>query len=113
MPVSAAVASPNMVSDVSAPTNSSWHASVGKTLKQTLEDWSHQANVTLRWDSEFDYPIQSNISVSGDYEDAVRGLLRGFSSAQPQPVARLYRPTQGMPGVLLVTARGNDMSMMQ
>jgi hypothetical protein len=87
-----------------------WSAAAGKTLKQTLEDWSSTANVTLRWDSEFDYPVQSNINVDGDYEAAVRTLLRGFSSAQPQPVARLYRPEKGLPGVLLVTTRGNDMS---
>ncbi|HCM83144.1 MAG TPA: TcpQ domain-containing protein [Alphaproteobacteria bacterium] len=98
------------------PTNSetiasgSWYAGSGKTLKQTLEDWSARANMTLRWDSEFDYPVQSNVNFDGDYEAAVRTLLRGFSSAQPQPIARLYRPNAGAPGVLLVTTRGNDMS---
>lgn len=87
-----------------------WFASMGRSLKQTLEIWSKRANVTLRWDSEFDYPVQTDVSIKGDYESAVRTLLHGFSSAQPQPVARLYRPEHGMPGVLLVSTRGNDMS---
>ncbi len=96
-----------------ALSSGSWHASSSKTLKQILEDWSQRSNVTLRWDSEFDFPVQSNVNFEGDYETAVRTLLRGFSSAQPQPIARLYRPTAGAPGVLLVTTRGNDMSMGQ
>lgn len=101
------------LSDSGAITSGNWHATSGRTLKQTLEEWSGRANVTLRWDSEFDYPVQSNVNIDGDYEAAVRTLLRGFSSAQPQPIARLYRPDQGAPGVLLVTTRGNDMSTSQ
>jgi hypothetical protein len=112
MAVEAAFAEPSFA----APKNEKlaevlqWNASPARSLKQTLESWSDRAGVTLRWDSEFDYPVQANVNVEGDYETAVRTLLRGFSSAQPQPVARLYRPTQGAPGVLLVTARGNDIS---
>lgn len=96
-----------------AITSGTWEANSNQTLKQVFEDWSARANTTLRWDSEFDYPVQSNVNFQGDFEAAVRGLLRGFSSAQPQPIARLYRPSEGAPGVLLVTTRGNDVSMGQ
>lgn len=112
-PASAMAVTAMPKTEMDAPKSDSvgpWRANTGRTLKQTLENWSQRANVTLRWDSEFDYPVQSNINIDGDYEAAVRGLLRGFSAAQPQPIARLYRPTAGAPGVLVVSTRGNDMS---
>jgi len=117
IPVSAVAAVPLRGTVIAAPAHvpaqTTWHASAGQTLKQTLESWSHSANITLRWDSEYDYPVQASVTMNGDYEAAVRSLLRGFSNAQPQPIARLYHPSQGMVGVLLVTDRGNDMSMSQ
>lgn len=109
IPVAATPIMPIKNTDAATISSGSWHTTSGQTLKQALEDWSSRSNVSLRWDSEFDYPVQSSVNFEGDYETAVRTLLRGFSSAQPQPIARLYRPTQGAPGVLVVTTRGNDM----
>ena len=109
-PISMPAPMPTLNEKVDEISNSLWQANTGRTLKQTLDEWAERANVTLRWDSEFDYPVQSNVTVEGDFETAVRTLLRGFTSAQPQPTARLYRPNAGAPGVLLVTPRGNDLS---
>ncbi len=86
-----------------------WKAKSGTMLHETLTDWTKRAGVTLRWDTEYDYPLQTAVSIDGDFEGAVRTLLRGFGSAQPQPVAKLYRG-KDVPSVLLVTQRGNNLA---
>jgi hypothetical protein len=85
-----------------------WTAKSSDTLHQALEAWCKRANVTLKWDSEFDYPIETDVSLTGDFETSVRTLLRGLRNANPRPVAHYYRGQSGMPGVLLVPSPGAD-----
>lgn len=110
MPVSTIATALPAIAPAAPAMPTTWQADAGKTLRQTLDEWCKTENINLIWNSEFDYPIKANISANGSFEDGVRTLLRGFSSAQPQPVARLYRPNPSEPGVLIVTARGNDLS---
>ncbi len=86
-----------------------WTAKTSDTLHQTLEAWCKKANVSLRWDSEFDYPIETNISLTGDFETSVRALLGGLKNANPRPVAHYYRAKEGVQeAVLLVPSPGLD-----
>jgi hypothetical protein len=90
------------------PVADSWTASRGDMLRATLEEWAKRAHVEFVWKSEYDYPVQATVSVSGSFEDAVRNILSGFQEAQPQPVARLYTNKTIGQSALVVEARGNN-----
>ncbi len=84
-----------------------WFGARDSSLRAVLKDWSTRANVELYWDSEFDYPIRTNVVVEGDFETAVRKLLEGFGEAQPRPLGRLHKNSEQGPSVLIVEA--NDL----
>ncbi len=67
-----------------------WVAHSGQSLRAILQDWSKTANVALVWSSDYDYPLQTDIRIQGNYPDAVRTLLAGFGKAQPKPIGRLH-----------------------
>lgn len=80
-----------------------WTAHSGQSLRAILQDWSKQANVSLVWSSNYDYPLQTDIRIQGTYPDAVRTLLAGFSKAQPKPIGRLHKNANvGAQPVLIV-----------
>lgn len=85
----------------------SWTAERGQNLRKVLEDWSRRANVELNWLSEYDYPVQASVSLTGTFENAVRTLLVGFENARPQPIAELHSNANMGQMVLVVRARGN------
>lgn len=90
-----------------ATNNSVWFGARDSSLRAVLKDWSSKANVELYWDSEFDYPIRTNVVVEGTFEVAVRKLLEGFDEAQPRPLGRLHKNSEQGPSVLIVEA--NDL----
>ena len=81
------------IAGASLTTPGEWVAHSGQSLRAVLQDWSHQANVSLVWSSDFDYPLQTDIRIQGTYPDAVRTLLAGFGKAQPKPLGRLHNNT--------------------
>lgn len=89
------------------PINKTWFGAKGSSLRDVLADWSGKANVELYWDSEFDYPLQATVVVSGSFEEAVTKILEGFDSAQPRPLGRLHKNNSSGPPVLIVEA--NDL----
>lgn len=68
-----------------------WQGQKGRTLRQTLTEWSQSAGVSMVWSSEYDYPLQTDVRIQGSYPDAVRTMLAGFGKAKPRPLARLFR----------------------
>ncbi len=88
----------------------SWTAQQGDTLHKVLSDWCRRSHVEFQWLSEYDYPIAASVRLNGSFEDAVRGLLNGFESAQPQPVAELHTNSAVNQRVLIVQTRGNSAS---
>lgn len=92
------------------PSVDSWSANRGDTLRKVLEDWSRRANIEVSWQAEYDYPLQASVSVTGTYEEAVRGLLAGFQEAQPQPIGSLHNNQTAGQTVLVVQTRGNNYS---
>jgi hypothetical protein len=79
-----------------------WMAQSGESLKTTLEAWSNIAGVDLFWSSDYDYPLSSDVSVSGEFQDAIEMLLAGFSQAQPKPIGRLHPNLPHGPAVLIL-----------
>lgn len=86
----------------------SWSGNKGDTLQATLEAWCKRANIELSWQAEYDYPMQASVSLSGSFEEAVRGLLAGFQDASPQPVGFLHNNQTAGQTVLVIQVRGNS-----
>ncbi len=84
------------------PVASQWMAQSGQSLQSTLEAWSNLAGVDLFWSSDYDYPLSSDVSVEGEFADAVEMLLAGFSQAKPKPMGRLHPNLPNGPAVLIV-----------
>ena len=103
---------PAMPSDVPVVDGGSggWTVQRGDTLRKALTEWCQRSGVELQWLAEYDYPIEASAHFSGGFEDALRGLLAGFESARPQPVAELHANSSAGQSVLVVQARGNTNS---
>ncbi len=79
-----------------------WNAEAGDRLKNILADWSSRAGVQLHWASRYDYPLQSDVAVDGNFEEAVETLLTGLMEANPRPVGRLHPNYPKGPPVLII-----------
>ncbi len=84
-----------------------WKASPGEHLRDVVKRWCDRAKVELVWSTEYDYPIQAGVSLTGSFEDAVRDLLSGFVDAKPQPFGRLHDNAAAGQRTLVVQTRGN------
>lgn len=84
-----------------------WKAEAGEHLRAVIRRWCERAKVELVWSSEYDYPIQAGVSLTGSFEEAVRSLLSGFVDAKPQPFARLHDNPAAGQRTLVVQSRGN------
>lgn len=52
-----------------------WEAKRGSSLKDTLDSWSKQANVTLNWQAQDDVKLNSDILISGTFDNAIKVLF--------------------------------------
>lgn len=86
-----------------------WTAPRNSTLRNILEGWSGRVGVELYWASEYDYPIQSAVSVNGTFEEAVQTLLKGLADSKPRPMGRLHPNLPNGPAVLVIETRQNAM----
>lgn len=87
------------------PQQQVWVAPRASTLRQVLTDWCRQANVQLQWSAQYDYPLMSDVQISGNFEHAVETLLTGLVDAQPRPMARLHPNEPTGPAILVVETR--------
>jgi hypothetical protein len=86
-----------------------WTAPRNSSLRGILQDWSERAGVELYWASEYDYPIQSAVSLNGTFEEAVQTLLKGLADSKPRPMGRLHPNLPNGPAVLVIETRQNSM----
>lgn len=86
-------------------TTRSWEAARGSSLRTILSDWSNEAGVELFWSSEYDFPVESSIRLSGTFEEAVKTLLNGLRDAQPRPIGRLHPNLPAGPSVLVIETK--------
>jgi len=86
-----------------------WTAPRNSTLRNILEDWSKRVGVELYWASEYDYPVQSAVSINGSFEEAVQTLLKGLNESKPRPLGRLHPNLPNGPAVLVIETRQSSM----
>lgn len=87
-------------------TEGQWMAQGNGSLKTVLESWSNLEGVDLFWSADYDYRLVGNVNISGNFEQAVEELLRGFSDATPKPTGRLHPNLPHGPAVLVIEAAG-------
>jgi len=83
-------------------TQGQWMAQSGGSLKTVLESWSNLEGVDLFWSADYDYDLIGDVNISGNFEEAVEELLKGFSDAKPKPVGRLHPNLPHGPAVLVI-----------
>lgn len=83
-----------------------WRAIGGANLRETLFNWSREANVRLLWKANRDFPVEESFVVQGSYEDAVAKILNqyrnGDRDADSIPAGRLYHDPAADQKVLLI-----------
>lgn len=52
-----------------------WEAKRGSSLKETLDTWTKQANVALTWTAQDDVKLNSDILISGTFDNAIKVLF--------------------------------------
>lgn len=108
LPMPTTTAAPVRVAVAPVPASAverSWHAIRGQTLKEVLRSWSEAAHVRLYWTTDYDYKLNTDISYTGNYEEAVGRLLDRFANARPQPYGQLHKNAETAP-VLIVNTYG-------
>lgn len=86
---------------LSPATRTSWTARQGSTLRTVLGDWAKKVNIELYWSIDYDYKLQKDISLQGNFEEAVANLMTEFTEMRPQPYGQLHIGASG-PRVLVV-----------
>lgn len=85
-----------------------WQANNGSMLRDTLADWADRAGVQLNWQSDYDFELEAQVRIRGDFQKAVRTLLSGLQNTDPRPIARYHPNTSaGDPVLIIQTQRIN------
>lgn len=80
-PVAAAPAKPVQV----------WVARQGTSLRKTLEEWCRTVEWRVVWEpDDLDYPLPAGRTLEGDFETAVKELLKPYAQARRVPLADGY-----------------------
>ncbi len=100
-------AEPQIASTEAKPTldmtrKNHWTAQAGQGLRETLQNWSGNANVELAWQDAKDIPIGSAFSYEGTYDQAVDALLSLYSGGANEPKGKLYPNLPEGPSVLVI-----------
>jgi hypothetical protein len=90
-PASLVNQAPALSIGVAQPSNRPWVASVGSTLRRTLDGWAKDAGWNLAWQSDRDYPLIAGGSFDGSFERAVIRLFEGFADSDPPVRATMHR----------------------
>ncbi|CAB3873483.1 TcpQ domain-containing protein [Achromobacter dolens] len=69
-----------------------WHADVGKTVQQTLDEWAQTAGwQSVKWQPDFDYAIEAPATFRGEFWDAANDLLSAYDVAKRKFRGLAYR----------------------
>lgn len=61
-----------------------WEVQQGDSLKETLVEWSKNANINLVWNATHDYTVNAHIRVSDTFESAVKTVVaQGVTNDKP------------------------------
>jgi len=95
-------APPLMTAPADIHTVSTWQASRGQSLHDTLSAWCGQSGVNLIWQTNRDYKLPQAMDTKGTFTDAVRDLLTAYNNSRPRPVGQLHPNLPKGPPVLVI-----------
>ncbi len=67
-----------------------WIAKEGMTLREVLQQWADMEGWELAWNTKREYPLKASAIFRGRFKDVSAALIRNFSRATPQPLAKFY-----------------------
>ncbi len=82
-----------------------WIAKEGQTLREVLQQWADIEGWELVWNTKREYPLKASAIFRGRFKDVSAAIIRSFSRATPQPLAKYYL---GNRVLLIKTLEEND-----
>ncbi len=67
-----------------------WVAKEGFTLREILQKWAEVEGWEVVWNTKREYPLKASVIFRGRFKDVSAALIRTFSRATPQPIARFF-----------------------
>lgn len=67
-----------------------WVAKEGQTLREVLQQWADIEGWELVWNTKREYPLKASAIFRGRFKDVSAAIIRSFSRATPQPLAKYY-----------------------
>ncbi len=67
-----------------------WVAKEGFTLREILKKWAEVEGWEVAWNTKREYPLKASVIFRGRFKDVSAALIRTFSRATPQPIARFF-----------------------
>lgn len=67
-----------------------WVAKEGQTLREVLTQWAEIEGWELVWNTKREYPLKASAIFRGRFKDVSAAIIRTFSRATPQPLAKYY-----------------------
>lgn len=99
---------PNMLVDPNDPlARAKWVGHKYQTLREVLKEWSDKEGVELYWTIDYDYKLNKDVVLVGEFETAVAKLINVFRNVRPQPYGQLH---QGDRGPLVLVVNSYDLS---
>lgn len=79
------------VTDSKVPAQMTWYLdTTDHTLRGTLTKWCKKAGWQLIWNVRADYPIITDLSITGSFEQAVNAVLKGAQHTELPLAATMY-----------------------
>lgn len=67
-----------------------WIAKEGMTLREVLQQWADIEGWELVWNTKREYPLKASAIFRGRFKDVSAAIIRNFSRATPQPLAKFF-----------------------
>ena len=67
-----------------------WVAKEGMTLREVLQQWADIEGWELVWNTKREYPLKASAIFRGRFKDVSVAIIRNFSRATPQPLAKFF-----------------------
>ncbi len=67
-----------------------WIAKEGMTLREILQQWCDIEGWELVWNTKREYPLKASAIFRGRFKDVSAAIVRNFSRATPQPLAKFF-----------------------
>ncbi len=67
-----------------------WVAKECLTLREVLTQWADVEGWEIVWNTKREYPLKASAIFRGRFKDVSSAIIRSFSRATPQPLAKFY-----------------------